>query len=204
MGHQGTASPRAIVALPASSGARLPSGWAHLSGSAGAAGEPLAGDRVAKQPPAMGLSMQHKLLHDSNGQRTYVVVLDKGEEVLGALEAFARMQRIHTAQLTAIGAFSDVVLKYFDWDSKAYHSISVPEQVEVASLNGDIAQSPTGEPHLHVHLVVGKRDGTAMAGHLGAAHVRPTLEVIVTESPAHLRKVKDAETGLALIRPVAS
>ena len=47
------------------------------------------------------------------------------------------------------------------------------------------------------------RDGSAKAGHLGEARVRPTLEVIVTESPAHLRKVKDAETGLALIKPAA-
>jgi hypothetical protein len=38
-----------------------------------------------------------------------------------------------------------------------------------------------------------------MAGHLGEAHVRPTLEVIVTESPAHLRKKKYPESGLALI-----
>jgi predicted DNA-binding protein with PD1-like motif len=29
--------------------------------------------------------------------------------------------------------------------------------------------------------------------------VRPTLEIIITESPAHLCKVKDAESGLALI-----
>ena len=47
------------------------------------------------------------------------------------------------------------------------------------------------------------RDGSAKAGHLGEGHVRPTLEVIVTESPAHLRKVKDEETGLALIRLAA-
>jgi predicted DNA-binding protein with PD1-like motif len=145
--------------------------------------------------------MQHKLLHEGNGQRTYVVVLETGEEVLSCLETFARSQKIHTAQLTAIGAFSDVVLKYFDWETKAYQSVPVREQVEVASLNGDIALSPSGGPGLHVHLVIGRRDGTAMAGHLGEAHVRPTLEVIVTESPAHLRKVKDAETGLALIRP---
>jgi predicted DNA-binding protein with PD1-like motif len=76
----------------------------------------------------------------------------------------------------------------------------VREQVEVASLIGDVAQSPTS---LHIHLVVGKRDGTAMAGHLAEGHVRPALEVIVTESPADLRKVKDAATGLALIRPQA-
>lgn len=145
--------------------------------------------------------MQHKLLHDSDGQRTYVLVLETGEEVLSSLQAFAEAQQIHTAQLTAIGAFSDVILKYFDWDKKQYRDVPVREQVEVASLNGDIAQAPSGGPALHVHLVVGKRDGTAMAGHLGEAHVRPTLEVIVTESPAHLRKVKDPESGLALIRP---
>jgi len=52
-------------------------------------------------------------------------------------------------------------------------------------------------------LLFGTRDGIAKAGHLGEAHVRPTLEVILTESPAHLRKVKDNETGLALIRPAA-
>jgi predicted DNA-binding protein with PD1-like motif len=51
--------------------------------------------------------------------------------------------------------------------------------------------------------VVGTRDGSAKAGHLGEARVRPTLEVIVTERPVHLRKVKDAETGLALIKPSA-
>lgn len=147
--------------------------------------------------------MRHKLLHDSDGQRTYAVILDKGEEVMETLQKFAVSQRIHAAQLTAIGAFQDVVLLYFDWEKKDYIRIPVREQVEVASLLGDIAQSPSGEPALHVHLVIGKRDGTAMAGHLGEAHVRPTLEVIVTESPAHLRKVKDQETGLALIRPEA-
>ena len=77
------------------------------------------------------------------------------------------------------------------------------EQVEVASRIGNVAEAPSGEPALHLHLVVGKRDGPALAGHLGEAHVRPTLEVIVTESPAHLRKVKDPELGLALIRPAA-
>jgi uncharacterized protein len=71
------------------------------------------------------------------------------------------------------------------------------------SLIGDIADGPEGKPALHIHIVVGTRDGSAKAGHLGEGHVRPTLEVIVTESSAHLRKVKDAETGLALIRPAA-
>lgn len=144
--------------------------------------------------------MQHKLLNDGGGQRTFAVVLDSGDEVLKSLQSFVNDQRIRAAQFTAIGALSDVVLKYFDWEAKDYREIRVAEQVEVASLLGDVATGPSGGSALHVHLVVGKRDGTAMTGHLGQAHVRPTLEVVLTESPAHLHKVMDQKTGLALIR----
>ena len=65
---------------------------------------------------------------------------------------------------------------------------------------GDIAIGPDGKPSVHAHAVLGRRDGTAMAGHLQEGQVRPTLEIIVTESPVHLCKAQDAESGLALIR----
>ena len=74
------------------------------------------------------------------------------------------------------------------------------EQVEVLSLVGDIALKDNGEPEVHAHVVVGKADGTAHGGHLLEAHVRPTLEVIVVESPIHLQRKFDPETKLALIR----
>jgi uncharacterized protein len=147
--------------------------------------------------------MQQKLLHRGDGQRTYAVILETGDEVMQCLGQFVAAEKVGAAQLTAIGALSDVTLMYFDWEKKGYQRIPVAEQVEVASLIGDVATGPDGKPSLHVHLVVGRRDGTAMAGHLAEAHVRPTLEVIVTESPAHLRKVKDKESGLPLIRPAA-
>ena len=147
--------------------------------------------------------MQARLLHENAGQRTYAVVLETGDEVMQGLQQFVERERITTAQLSAIGALSEAVLAYFDWERKDYHEIPVREQVEVAAMNGDVALSPSGEPALHMHLVLGKRDGTALAGHLKRAHVRPTLEVIVTEQPAHLQKVHDPESGLALIRPNA-
>jgi predicted DNA-binding protein with PD1-like motif len=144
--------------------------------------------------------MQHKLLNQSGGQRTFALVLETGEEAMACLRAFAAEQRISAAQITGLGAFKNVVLKYFDWDNKQYLDNPVNEQVEVASLIGDVALAPSGEPSIHVHLVVGRRDGTALAGHLGSGVVRPTLEIIVTESPAHLQKRKDPQSGLALIR----
>lgn len=147
--------------------------------------------------------MQHKLLHDNNGQRTFAVILELGDEVMDTLQSFVERQHITAAQFTAIGALSDAALMYFDWQTKEYLRIPVREQVEVAALIGDVALAPSGEPALHVHIVLGKRDGTALAGHLGEAHVRPTLEVVLTESPGYLRKVKDPQSGLALIQPSA-
>jgi uncharacterized protein len=145
--------------------------------------------------------MESKLLHEHSGQRTFAIVLKTGEEVFGSLSDFAKRERISGAQLTAIGALSDAELKYFDWESRKYRTIPVREQVEVASLVGDVALSPEGGPALHAHVVLGRRDGTALAGHLGRAHVRPTLEVMLTESPAHLHKRLDPDSGLALIYP---
>jgi predicted DNA-binding protein with PD1-like motif len=129
---------------------------------------------------------------------TYAVVLDTGDEVIASLTRFVREQEVEAASVTGIGAFLDAVLGYFDWQTKDYRKIPVNEQVEVLSLLGDVAVSD-GEPALHVHAVLGKADGSVIGGHLLAAHVRPTLEVILIQPPSYLRKRKDPETGLALI-----
>ena len=85
--------------------------------------------------------MQHKRLHESDGQRTYAVVLETGEEVMDCLKRFVAAERVSAAQLTAIGALSDVVPMCFDWEKKDYERIPVREQVEVASLIGDVARA---------------------------------------------------------------
>jgi uncharacterized protein len=142
--------------------------------------------------------MRTKLINDAP-QRTFAVVFDRGDEVLENLLAFARSEELSAAEFTGVGALSDVVLGYFDWQEKDYRRIPVAEQVEVLVLTGNVALED-GEPKLHPHIVVGKSDGTAHGGHLLEGHVRPTLEVIVTESPSHLQRRSDPETGLALLR----
>lgn len=145
--------------------------------------------------------MQAKLLAEHSGQRTFAVVLETGDEIMDCLEQFAEEQKLSAAQFSAIGALSDGVITYFDWETKKYLENPVDEQVEVASLIGDVALAPDGSRAIHIHTVLGRRDGTALAGHLARGHVRPTLEVVLTESPAHLRKRHDPQSGLTLIRP---
>ena len=141
--------------------------------------------------------MREKLLHD-RGEKTYALVFDPGDEVVSGLTGFAGRHRLAASHLTAIGAFSQAVLGYFDRDRRDYRRIPVTEQVEVLSLIGDVALKD-GKPALHAHVVLGKADGTAVGGHLLEARVWPTLEVILVESPAHLRRRHDPASGLALI-----
>ena len=88
---------------------------------------------------------------------------------------------------------------FFDWETKDYRKIPITEQVEVVSSSATSPLGPTASRRLHLHVVVSRDDGIAMGGHLMEAYVRPTLEVVLTESPRHLHKRKDAESGLALI-----
>jgi predicted DNA-binding protein with PD1-like motif len=132
-------------------------------------------------------------------ERTFALIFDTEDEVISGLKAFAAAQGLAASHFTAIGAFKDALLGYFDWEKKEYEKIPIREQVEVLSLVGDVTLKD-GKPSIHAHAVVGKRDGTAHGGHLLEAHVRPTLEVILTESPEHLTRHFDKESGLALIR----
>jgi len=138
-------------------------------------------------------------LLESASDKTYALILDTGDEAISSLESFAQAHRLGGAHFTAIGAFSRAVLGYFDWETKTYLRIPVDEQVEVVSLIGDIALE-NDKPKIHAHAVVAKRHGVTSGGHLLEAHVRPTLEIIIVESPAHLRRQFDPESGLALIR----
>lgn len=127
-----------------------------------------------------------------------VLIFDTGDEVVSTLTKFAKENHIAAAHFTAIGAFSDAGLGYFDLQKKDYLKNKVDEQVEVVSLIGDIALD-NGEPKVHAHVVVGKKNGSAMGGHLLEAHVRPTLELILQDSGEQLKRKYDPESGLALI-----
>jgi predicted DNA-binding protein with PD1-like motif len=145
--------------------------------------------------------MQAQLINGAP-ERSFALILETGDEVVATLERFAAEQCLTASRFTAIGAFMSATLGYFDWQTKAYEKTPLEEQVEVLSLVGDIALAD-GKPKLHAHVVLGRRDTTTRGGHLLEARVRPTLEVLLTDAPRHLRRRFDAASGLALIDPDA-
>lgn len=143
--------------------------------------------------------MKSKLLADTEGMRSFVLVLDQGDEAFTALSRFAAENAIGAASLTALGAFEKATVGWFDFTSKSYRKIAVAEQSEVLSLIGDVAIGDDGKPSLHAHVVLGLSDGSTRGGHLMEGIVRPTLEAMLVETPPHLRRKKRADLGIALI-----
>jgi predicted DNA-binding protein with PD1-like motif len=142
--------------------------------------------------------MRHKRLDRGDDTRRWAIILDTDDEVTECIGRFAREQQLHAAHFTAIGACRHVVLGYYEWERREYRRNSFDRQLEVVSLIGDVA-SKDGEPQVHMHAVLGQENGGALAGHLLEARIRPTLEIMLTETPAELHKRFDPEAGLALI-----
>jgi predicted DNA-binding protein with PD1-like motif len=143
-------------------------------------------------------TVRSKLLRRDGGA-TYALIFETGDEVISGLTAFAQEHDLEASDFTALGAFSRALLGFFEVDRKEYRKIPIAEQVEVLSLVGNITRD-AGAAKVHAHAVLGCADGATRGGHLLEGEVRPTLEVILTESPAALRRRFDEASGLALIR----
>jgi predicted DNA-binding protein with PD1-like motif len=135
---------------------------------------------------------------DVEGRRVVIVVADKGDDAVAAITDASAQHGLQAAQITGVGGFSRATLGYFDRDRSDYTPIPVDEQVEVLSFLGDLATAK-GKRVPHVHVVLGRSDGTTVGGHLQHAEVWPTLEVVLSEVGPQLAKRLDPQTGLALI-----
>lgn len=143
--------------------------------------------------------MKSTLLSESATERTFVLILDNEEEAFSAIQDFCAKEGISAATVTAIGAFAEAIVGWFDFQAMTYRKIPVAEQCEVLSLIGDVAVGDDGKSSLHLHAVLGLRDGSTKGGHFLKGTVHPTLEVVLCETPAHLRRRMRKDLGIALI-----
>ena len=83
---------------------------------------------------------------------TYLLVFDRGDEVVQTLTRFAADTEVGHFQ--AIGALERATLAYWNAETKQYEDLPVNEQVEVVSLLGDATRDEKGEPRIHAHGAV--------------------------------------------------
>lgn len=156
--------------------------------------------------------MRHKLLETEGGRRKFALILDAEEEAVASIRKFAVQQGLSGTSISGIGAFSRCAFGHFDPVTRVFTRNDVEVQAEVLSLLGNIAgpdsaaddddgDEPTDGPRLHLHCVAGLRDATTRGGHLIEGWVRPTMELILEESPTHLQRGHDHASGLVLLQP---
>jgi len=153
-------------------------------------------------PRGKAPGMKVQLLNPGEKTQQYAVIFYQGDEAFSGLLEFAQKYHVTSAHFTAIGAVSGATLAWFDPQRKMYKKIPITGQHEVIGMSGDIALYQ-GKPVVHTHMVVGTSDGTARGGHVLAAYVSPTLEVMVTVDPVAMQKRFDPDTDLTLIDPAS-
>jgi hypothetical protein len=134
-------------------------------------------------------------------QKTHLIRLEKGEEVLSSVLSYVKERGISAGFLTGIGALEKGTLGYFDTQDKKYHEHSI-EKVELLSCMGNIAiNKDSKDPVAHIHLVVGDKKGNCYGGHLVEAIVSVTVEIYLVETLPTVFRMKDQETALYLLSP---
>ena len=151
-------------------------------------------------PRGKAPKMQVQLLNPGEPTKRYAVIFYQGDEAFSGLLEFAEKYQVTSAHFTAIGALDGATLGWFDPQRKMYKKIPIIGQHEVIGMSGDIALY-RGKPVVHTHMIVGGPDGATSAGHVLAAYVSPTLEVMVTVDPVTMQKRFDPATDLTLIDP---
>ena len=129
----------------------------------------------------------------------YIVSIDNHQEIVGALSAFCEEQGIKCGLIEGLGAVNTATLRFLDPATKKYVDKTFDEQMEIASLVGNISEKD-GEVYLHIHVTLGRRDYTVVGGHLLCATVNGACELAVKKLAGSVGRRFDEETGLNLYR----
>ena len=155
---------------------------------------------AAKDSTAESAELPRAALLADSDVKTFLLVFHSGQKVMNGLTAFAKNHKLVAGHLTGIGAVGDAIIGYFDPQSKSYLRNYENGQAEVLSVTGNLALRDN-EPFFHVHVALGRRDGSSRGGHLFEMTARPTVELVLNTYPKAVQRKIDPESGLPLLDP---
>ena len=130
---------------------------------------------------------------EENGN--WILVLEKGEEIISSLNAFFAEHNIEGGFLVGLGAVKNVELMAYDIENKKYLTKKFDEGTfELSNLTASITE--TG---LHAHATISDHEMNAFGGHLGKAVVAATFEGILIPTNS-IKRMQNDELGLKLIK----
>lgn len=129
---------------------------------------------------------------------SYVVRLNKGEEVIASLKELCNNENIKLAEIAGLGASNLVEIGVFNVNTKEYNTKVFEGMFEITSLVGNSTRKD-GEVYLHVHINFGDENGMVRGGHLVRSVISATSEIIVRKIDGEVGRKLSEEIGLNLL-----
>ncbi len=130
---------------------------------------------------------------------TIVARIDRGEEILTALQEIAEAEDIRLASISALGATNDFTVGVYNVDEKQYHANDFRGNFEIVSLTGTVS-TMDGRFYAHLHMSAGDEKGQVFGGHLNRAVVSAVCEMVITVIDGTVDRSFSPEIGLNLFR----
>ena len=131
---------------------------------------------------------------------TYVLRIDKGEEIIASLQALCEKENIRLASVSGIGAADRAVIGLYDVGSRQYHKTELEGAMEITSLLGSVTRKD-GAVYLHLHINLCDKNMKIFGGHLNECRIGATGEIIVRTIPGQVGRLLDEKvTGLNLFQ----
>ena len=130
---------------------------------------------------------------------SYVVRINKGEEIVEKLKELCEKEDIKVAEITGIGASNLVEIGLFNVNTKEYKTTTFEGMFEITSLIGN-ATRKDGEVYLHLHINFSDETGNTKGGHLVRCNISATSEIIVNKIEGNVDRKLSDEIGLNLMK----
>ena len=149
-----------------------------------------------------GIEMIYKRFDDK-----LVIRLRKGDKLVESIKEVLEKENVKAGFITGIGACDRLEIGLFDPSKKKYKTKTYEENLEIASLTGNISNMD-GKLYTHFHIICGRVEsnpakgslsGAAIAGHLNEAEISLTAEIVITTINGDINRKHDPDLGINLI-----
>ncbi len=131
-------------------------------------------------------------------KRTIMGQLPFGSDLYEELTKIVRRENIRLGRISALGATTHARVAYYDQNTKTYNPIEFPGGMEILNVHGNVSVRD-GEPFVHIHILLGDREGKIFGGHVLPGTILWACEVFIEEFEGQiLEREQEMKTGLHL------
>ena len=131
--------------------------------------------------------------------KTVVLRLDKGDEIVSCIKELCEKENIKSASVSGIGGTGDFTVGVFNSVKKCYDQKTFRGDYEITSLIGNI-NTYNDKHYSHIHVNCAKKGGKTVGGHLIKSVISLTAEIIINIIDGRFDRYRDESLQINKIK----